>query len=100
MTESAGTMDSQETSGVNEYALPLSDSKSYTAREEKIAFVVSLWEARATIHKSRQLLIQSTQSCEPMLSADGKTLALRLDSVIRTYDSVYFEPLAEINVSK
>ena len=26
MTESAGTMDSQETSGANEYALPLSDS--------------------------------------------------------------------------
>ena len=35
-----------------------------------------------------------------MLSEDGKTLGLRLDNVIRTYDSVYFELIAEIKATK
>ena len=85
---------------MREFILPHTNCKSITEQVEKIAFVVSLWEARATISKRRQLLIENSETCEPMLSEDGKTLGLRLDNAIRTYDSVYFEPIAEIRATK
>ena len=35
-----------------------------------------------------------------MLSKDGKALAIKLDDEITTYDSVYFEKLNRITISK
>ena len=92
--------DTSELSYVEEYDLSLTDCVPYTAAEEKIAFVVSLWDAKDSLKKTKQLLIKSTQVCSPMLSGDGTTLALQLDNVVQFYDSVSLEKIAEIDISR
>ena len=99
-TESFDSVDSEETASYNEYALPLSDCVCRTSEEQRISFVVSLWEFRATIRKQKQIIICDSRTCEPFLSKDGKALAIKLDNEITTYDSVYFEKLNRITISK
>ena len=99
-TESFDSVDSEETASFIEYALPLNDCVSRTQQEQRISFVVSLWEFRATIRKQKQIIIHDSRTCEPVLSKDGKALAIKLDDEITTYDSVYFEKLNRITISK
>ena len=62
-TESISSTDSQETKKVREFVLPLMGCKSITDQVERISFVLSMWEASATINKRRQILIENTNIC-------------------------------------